>query len=474
PITPSPHHPIIPSPHHLITPSSHHPITSSSHHPITPSPMLSSPDIATVYRACNPSQTLNVNHPDERAYYINLAVARGGDITNELDANITLFSPDEPTCQLLAGHIGCGKSTELWRLQSSLQNQGFHVIYFESSQDLDMADLDVGDILLAIARQTSENLPQVSKTQTSGTLVSMLERANQLLTTEIPAIETDSSEKSGSLRHQLRRLSQKIHGRPDLRGQLRQYLEPRIQGFLDALNQELIEPAIADLREQGKQGLAILVDNLDRIEMTQKPWGRPQPEYLFVDRGDRLSKLNCHVVYTIPLSLLFSRELSRVTLSFGIDPKVLPMVSVKRRDGRRFAPGISLLRQMLLARAFPKQSPQERLRLIPQLFDRPQTLDRLCYASGGHVRNLLRLFHRQIEKQQAFPLSRASLDAAIQERRDRLLLSLTPEERTLLKRVAREKRIDNNEAYRTLVRSLFVFEYRDDNGAWFDVNPLLQ
>ncbi|WP_245555480.1 AAA family ATPase [Baaleninema simplex] len=440
--------------------------------PLSPAPMFPSPDIATVYRACNPSQTLNVNHPDERAYYINLAAARGGDITGELDANITLFSPNEPTCQLLAGHIGCGKSTELRRLQASLQDRGFYVIYFESSQDLDMADLDVGDILLAIARQVSENLVEVSDACTSGTLVAMLEKADRLLTTEIPAVETDGA--SGSLRSQLRRLSQKTHGRPDLRGQLRQYLEPRIQTFLDALNRELLEPAIAVLRQQGKQGLVIAIDNLDRIEMTQKPWGRSQPEYLFVDRGDRLSKLSCHVVYTIPLSLLFSRELSRLTLAFGIDPKVLPMVSVKRRDGRRFAPGLSLLRQMVLARAFPQQSPQERLTLVPKLFDRPQTLDLLCYASGGHVRNLLRLLHHQIEKERAFPLSRESLDAAMRERRDRLFLSITPEERTLLKRVAREKRIDNNDAYRTLVRSMFVFEYRDDDGSWFDINPLLQ
>ncbi|MBP0000592.1 MAG: AAA family ATPase [Cyanobacteria bacterium SID2] len=429
------------------------------------------PDISKVYRACNPSQTLDVNCPNERAYYVDLSVARGEDITSELDASITLFSPEEPTCQLLAGHVGCGKSTELRCLQASLQRQGFHVVYFESSQDLDMADLDVGDILLAIARQVSESLGEVSDRITSGTLVTMLKTANQLLTTEIPSLNGTAN--ASSLRYQLKRLSAKTHGRPDLREQLRQYLEPRIQTFLDALNREFLDAAVKTLREQGKQGLAILVDNLDRIEMTQKPWGRSQPEYLFVDRGDRLCKLNCHVVYTIPLSLLFSRELSRLTLSFGVDPKVLPMVSVKRRNGTRFASGLARLRQMVLARAFPYESPRDRLKLASAMFDSTTTLDRLCYASGGHVRNLLRLLHRQIEKEQQFPLSRSSLDAAIRERRDRLLLSLTSEERQLLRHVSQTKQISGNEVYQTLIRSMLVFEYRDEDGAWFDVNPLL-
>jgi hypothetical protein len=35
--------------------------------------------------------------------------------------NISFFSPDEPTCQLFTGHIGCGKSTELLQLKLELK-----------------------------------------------------------------------------------------------------------------------------------------------------------------------------------------------------------------------------------------------------------------------------------------------------------------------------------------------------------------
>ena len=71
------------------------------------------------------------------------------------------MSSDKPTCQLFTGHIGCGKSTELSRVQKELTDQGFHVVYFESTQDLDEMDLDLTDIMLAIARRVTQSLERV-------------------------------------------------------------------------------------------------------------------------------------------------------------------------------------------------------------------------------------------------------------------------------------------------------------------------
>ena len=64
-------------------------------------------------------------------------------------------------CALFTGHIGCGKSTELLRLKAELEDEGFHVIYFVSSDDLEMADVDISDVLLSIARRISESLEKI-------------------------------------------------------------------------------------------------------------------------------------------------------------------------------------------------------------------------------------------------------------------------------------------------------------------------
>jgi hypothetical protein len=145
-------------------------------------------DIRKFFQATNPGRALTMDKEEDRKYYIDCSAVRGSQIIEELRDNIAFFSPDEPTCELFTGHIGCGKSTELRRLETELKDAGFHVVYFESSQDLEMGDVDIGDILLAIARRVSESLQEIDKTlhlaQPKG-LQGLLRGAVNLLQTEI-------------------------------------------------------------------------------------------------------------------------------------------------------------------------------------------------------------------------------------------------------------------------------------------------
>ncbi len=110
--------------------------------------------------ACNPSHSLMLENAEDMRYYIDFAAVRGGKIINILKRTITRVSPDKRTCQLFTGHIGCGKSTELSRLQKELTDEGFHVVYLESTKDLDEMDLDLTDIMLAIARRVTQSLEE--------------------------------------------------------------------------------------------------------------------------------------------------------------------------------------------------------------------------------------------------------------------------------------------------------------------------
>ena len=76
------------------------------------------------YHACNPSKTIVVGNPEERRYYIDFSSVRGGKIIEELSRTIARLSPEDPTCQLFTGHIGCGKSTELLKLKAELGRLG--------------------------------------------------------------------------------------------------------------------------------------------------------------------------------------------------------------------------------------------------------------------------------------------------------------------------------------------------------------
>ena len=43
----------------------------------------------------------------------------------------------------------------------------------------------------------------------------------------------------------------------------------------------------------------------------------------------------------------------------------------------------------------------------------------------------------------------------------------------MLREVYQTKAVRGEDEYQTLLRSLFVFEYRDMGETWFDVNPIL-
>lgn len=233
------------------------------------------------FNACNPSKTLKIENKEDQQYYIDFSPVRGGNVIQRLRRTIA-NQPDESTCQLFTGHIGCGKSTELFRLKDELEKQGFHVVYFESSADLDMADVDVSDILLAITRQVSASLEKVKIKLRPSYFVDLFnEIADFLQTPVVPEFEF-------SLPLGIGKVTAKTKDSPRLRSQLHQYLEPRTSGILEAINQQVLDRAKEQLKLQGYQGLVVIIDNLDRVDISPKASGRSQPEYLFIDRGEQL------------------------------------------------------------------------------------------------------------------------------------------------------------------------------------------
>ncbi|MGI2904778.1 ATP-binding protein, partial [Tolypothrix sp. VBCCA 56010] len=273
-------------------------------------------------------------------------------------------------------------------------------------------------------------------------------------------------------------ITAKTKNSQQLRSRLRQYMEPQTTKILNLLNEEILKVATQQLKQHGQKGLVVIVDNLDRIENKIPSFSNESlPKYIFVDRGEQLKQINCHVIYTLPLSLTFSNEqqMLRLRLGGGTSPIVLPMVPVQLRNGRTHSDGIDLLRQMVLARAFPDVPSKEQLAFVTEVFDSLETLDRLCCISGGHVRNLLGMLYGCLMEEDP-PISYRVLERAIQTERDSLLLAIDNSEWDLLFEVAKEPKEPNVKGdleFQTLLRSLFVFEYQDEQGKWFGLNPLL-
>src|ERR1022692_2493644 len=100
--------------------------------------------------------------PDQNALYIDLEDVRGNTgIVHRMAEKIRLA--DTPTCQVLTGHRGSGKSTELSRLRQALQEptageSRFFVVQVQADDELDRNDIDFPEVLIAIVRQVAEHL----------------------------------------------------------------------------------------------------------------------------------------------------------------------------------------------------------------------------------------------------------------------------------------------------------------------------
>ena len=439
-------------------------------------------DRAKFRRACDPSKTLVFKNPEDKKYYIDFASVRGSEIIEELKGNIVDFF-DVPTCALFTGHIGCGKSTELLRLKAELEDDGFHVVYFVSSDDLEMADVDISDVLLAIARRISESLENIQLSPQATGFRGLLDATKKVLLTEVDIkagaslfggkVGMDTTKREVSLSAGIAELTVTAKNDKGLREKLNQFLGPQKNKLLETINQELIEPAIAQLQQTGKKGLVVIIDNLDRIDNRQKSASRSQQEYLFIDQNECLLGLHCHVVYTMPLALKFSPDYETLKQWFGEEPKMLPMVPVQYRDGSDCEAGMNLLRQMVLARAFPELSHEERFSQLTEVFDNVESLDRLCRICGGHVRDLLRLLSEWIVKGKQLPLAGDVLEKLIRASHNDTTMTIAKEEWELLRQVHQSRRVGPDLGYQTLIRRRLVFEYRDSDGSWFTVNPLL-
>ena len=82
--------------------------------------------------------------PEQQELYVDLDQVRGNiDAVPRLE-NTIRRAEGMPTCQVLAGHDGSGKSTELLRLKQRLEagSKPFFVVYFEGGEELDLNDVD--------------------------------------------------------------------------------------------------------------------------------------------------------------------------------------------------------------------------------------------------------------------------------------------------------------------------------------------
>lgn len=429
-------------------------------------PMVNDTDLLTnLYNAFNPFEPLPAGDPK----YVDCQEVRGdADILNELGNRMRLANNN--TCQLYSGHRGGGKSTELLRLKQYLENRKFYVVYFAADEeDIDSEDAQYTDILLACTRHLLKDLQKIANPRP--VLNWLKDCWLELKDLAQTPIEFESMEVEAQL-SQFAKLTANLRAVPELRQQIRKKINPHTVTLIKVLNEFL-----ADAKKHLPNGctqLAIIVDNLDRMVLV-KDGDNTNHEEVFLDRSEQLKALDCHLIYTVPISMLYSKRATDIRDIYG-QCLILPMIMVKTHKGDIYEPGLKKVKEVISKRV--RQIAPE-LSLEKEIFDNPQTLERLCLMSGGHVRNLLLLTHDAIGRSEELPISEKAVRRAVTQARDDYRRAVENHQWCLLAEVSVSKRIINDDQYRSLMynRCLLEYRYLDDEGEmqrWYDIHPLIQ
>lgn len=401
--------------------------------------------------------------------YVDCREVRGdGDILEELGREI-IFS-ERLTCQLYSGHRGAGKSTELLRLQQDLDNQGYFVIYFAADEeDIDPEDAQYTDILLACTRHLLDGLKNNADPQP---LLNWLkDRWHDLQDLALTEVSLESLSVEVQLQ-QFAKLTANLRAVPSVRQKVRERINPYTITLIDALN-EFIREAKQKLPEKYSL-LLIIADNLDRIVPVIQEDGRSNHDHIFLDRHEQLKALDCHLVYTVPISMLYSQKAADLRTNYG-DNRVLPMIMVQTPKNIIHQPGLNKLKEVIAKRV--NQVIPDRA-LETEIFDSPQTLEQICLMSGGHVRELLLLLRAAIKRTDKLPISVKAVQRAITEARDTYRHTVQENQWQALANVSHSKRILNDELHRSLLFNRCLLEYRyldgDEIKRWYDVHPLIK
>jgi len=434
--------------------------------------MLSASTIRSLYNAFSPVDPLVVHVPRNLE-----AVNYAEDTLSTVDPRYVDFSEvrdsakvlqrmarkirwsDHPTCQLLSGHRGCGKTTELNVLISELQKDDppYFVVYCEADSLLSLDDVNALDVLLAVARRVAEDVTALGVELTSSKFVALW----QSLSSHIEITGADF----GS---EITKIGMELRQNASLRSLVRQRIATHnLNKYVDAIN-EIIQSARHQLQARGYADLVMVVDNLDRILRTPIPYtSNNQQEELFIANSVLLTSLDCFLIYTVPPALVHSSRGEGLQIQYGTEPYIIPMIPVETLEGKRYQPGIDKLMEALEKRVAYVGATFE------EVFDTRETAEWLCEVSGGYLRGLMGMMRTAIASADDLPMNRKTIEEVVRQSRRLYASGIYQEHWDILDQVHRTKRVPTGRSSVELQDNLAILEYADDQGIWFDVNPVL-
>ena len=408
--------------------------------------------------------------------WVDCSPARGGNDIVELLA-LRIEGASRSTAQLISGHRGCGKSTELLRLASRLEKEKFLVVYFAADDDIDMGDLVYTDLLLSIIKRLertfSEKGIQIDERLSRGIMMWFAQEVYGL--TEETAVEAslktdfelglNAPSVLPVFAKLLARITGQIKTGQQIRKDIRLCLDPQIFQLIERIN-EFIRAALPQIKKKGFRDLVLIIDNLDRIVLRDldEKTSRTTHDALYLEHAEQLKALDAHMIYTVPISMFYSIKATQLAGAFP-NYEILPMIKIAEEDGSPCRGGIELFCHVAEKRID-----------VRSLFE-SGVVEFLAQKSGGMLRDFIRLLGYTVELAQAGGGS-IPISEKVAERAFRRLINeygrMVPDEHfPLLAKVAKNKQVRNDTEHQAMLYNLSVLEYMNGD-RWCYVHPAVR
>ncbi len=418
-----------------------------------------------IYAVFNPAPL----KPGQQELYVNLDDVRGSvGIVSGMVRKIRLAG--EPTCQVLTGHKGCGKSTELWQLRHVLENPDdgslpYFVVSVTADDHLDRNDVDFPDVLIAIVREIAAQLHDRLKISLKpGYFRDRLQRLKKFFSNEVEIDDLSLDVGFGEL-------SAKIKHSPDARSEIRKLLEPDADNWLKAAN-DVIGDAITKIQGKKLRGLVVIVDGLDKIIAREHDTAKClTTEYLFVHRSAQLTAFQCHVIYTLPIELAYSHHQPKLRALYGGDVPVVPMTKIATSPpkSRTYGAGVRKFGEIIAARLAKAGASKT------DLFASDKVRDDLIKLSGGQPDELVRLVREGIIVG-GLPIAAPALKRCRENLRRSYRRQLRSDHWPVILQVRATGQVartdENEQAFRELLDSRTILLYVNDE-EWYGLNPAI-
>jgi len=422
--------------------------------------------LKSAFQVCNVEP---LEGEDIERYYVDLSAVRKTSAIESVSTILEFQEAAQFTTILFTGHRGCGKSTELKRIQKEWQ-EDYRVIYLEVNEETDINDARYTDLYLIVIKQVEFELRKLGL-RFDAPLLKNFESWFKDITkeTEQTVENSISIEGEATLKPEapfiaklMVKLLAQIKGSDKQKTTIRQTLEKDLSRLKADINL-LLADAYVKLRSKFPQckGLLIIFDNLDRVPPVVA-------EHLFFDYAAQLQELNCTIIYTVPISVLCSPK-NPLNLFDG-NPHIVPMVNIYEYERDRCHLNYNHAGLDAVASVI------ERRVDIDAVFESRQQLLDLAKASGGHVRQLMQMMRTacQTSRTRNHPkITAEDITYAVNQQQFGFERFIPEEHYIYLAKVCLTKNVSKDDIGQLMLFNISVLEYNGDK-RWNYPNPVVK